>query len=212
MKKLGCMAVMFCSLLGCESAYYGAWEKIGVHKRDILVNRIEDTRTAQEDAQEQFKDALEQYRAVVNFDGGDLETHYNRLNREYQDSEQAAAAIDERIDEVEDVAEDLFDEWEKELGLIENRVLREDSAKKLHDTRYKYQHMLKAMRRAEKSVKPVLTAMRDQVLYLKHNLNAQAIASLKGELNTINADVNRLVLDMQKSIDEANLFINRLRQ
>ncbi|WP_461516268.1 DUF2959 domain-containing protein [Porticoccus sp.] len=212
MRKFWVLAVVLCSLLGCESAYYGAWEKVGVHKRDILVDRIEDTRSAQEDAQEQFKDALEQYRAVVNFDGGDLETHYNRLNQEYQDSEKAAAAISERIDGVEDVAEDLFDEWEKELALIENRTLREDSARKLHDTRYKYQHMLKAMRRAEKSIQPVLTAMRDQVLYLKHNLNARAIASLKGELNTISTDVNRLILDMQKSIDESNLFIDRIRQ
>jgi len=212
MRKFWGLAVVLCSLLGCESAYYGAWEKVGVHKRDILVDRIEDTRSAQEDAQEQFKDALEQYRAVVNFDGGDLETHYNRLNQEYQDSEKAAAAITERIDGVEDVAEDLFDEWEKELALIENRTLREDSARKLHDTRYKYQHMLKAMRRAEKSIQPVLTAMRDQVLYLKHNLNARAIASLKGELNTISTDVNRLILDMQKSIDESNLFIDRIRQ
>ncbi len=212
MRKFWGLAVVLCSLLGCESAYYSAWEKVGVHKRDILVDRIEDTRSAQEDAQEQFKDALEQYRAVVNFDGGDLETHYNRLNQEYQDSEKAAAAITERIDGVEDVAEDLFDEWEKELALIENRTLREDSARKLHDTRYKYQHMLKAMRRAEKSIQPVLTAMRDQVLYLKHNLNARAIASLKGELNTISTDVNRLILDMQKSIDESNLFIDRIRQ
>lgn len=212
MRKFWGLAVVLCSLLGCESAYYGAWEKVGVHKRDILVDRIEDTRSAQEDAQEQFKDALEQYRAVVNFDGGDLETHYNRLNQEYQDSEKAAAAISERIDGVEDVAEDLFDEWEKELALIENRTLREDSARKLHDTRYKYQHMLKAMRRAEKSIQPVLTAMRDQVLYLKHNLNARAIASLKGELNTISTDVNRLILDMQKSIDASNLFIDRIRQ
>ncbi len=163
MRKFWGLAVVLCSLLGCESAYYGAWEKVGVHKRDILVDRIEDKRSAQEDAQEQFKDALEQYRAVVNFDGGDLETHYNRLNQEYQDSEKAAAAITERIDGVEDVAEDLFDEWEKELALIENRTLREDSARKLHDTRYKYQHMLKAMRRAEKSIQPVVTAMRDQV-------------------------------------------------
>ncbi|TNE79275.1 MAG: DUF2959 domain-containing protein, partial [Gammaproteobacteria bacterium] len=180
---------MVCSLLGCESAYYGAWEKVGVHKRDILVDRIEDTRAAQEDAQEQFRDALQQYRAVVDFDGGDLDTHYRRLDAEYQDSVQAAKAISERIDAVEDVAEDLFEEWEDELSLIENRKLREDSARKLHDTRYKYQHMLRAMRRAEKSVRPVLSALRDQVLYLKHNLNARAIASLKGELNTINTDV-----------------------
>ena len=211
MKKIWCVFLLFFTLLGCESAYYSAWEKVGVHKRDILVDRIEDTRTAQEDAQEQFRDALEQYRAVVNFDGGDLEQQYTRLDSEYQDSVEAANLISERIAAVEDVAEDLFDEWEDELQLIENRTLREDSAKKLHDTRYKYTHLLAAMRRAEKSIKPVLSAMRDQVLYLKHNLNARAIDALKGELNSISGDVNRLILDMQKSIDEANLFIDRIQ-
>lgn len=196
---------------GCETAYYDAWEQVGIHKRDILVDRIEDTQEAQEETQEQFKDALEQYKAVVNFDGGDLEKLYNKLNAEYEDSEQAAKAISVHIDSVEDVAEDLFEEWEDELAQIQSRTLRDDSAKKLHDTRYKYQQMVKSMRKAEKSVHPVLTTLRDQVLYLKHNLNARAISALKGELSTMNSDVNRLILDMQKSIDEANLFIDRIK-
>lgn len=198
-------------LVGCETAYYNAWEKMGVHKRDLLVDRIEDTQEAQEGTQEQFKDALEQYRAVVNFDGGDLEKLYNKLNAEYEDSNRAAEAIAENISRVEDVADDLFGEWEDELALINNRSLRQDSASKLHDTRFKYQQMVTSMRKAEKSVHPVLESLRDQVLYLKHNLNARAISALKGELNTINGDVNKLILNMQKSIDEANLFINRIK-
>lgn len=210
MRKIVLVALLLI-LVGCETAYYNAWERVGVHKRDILVDRIEDTQDAQEETQEQFKDALEQYRAVVNFDGGDLEKIYNKLNAEYEDSVQAAEAISVHIEDVEDVAEDLFDEWEDELAQIKNRTLREDSARKLHDTRYKYQQMVKSMRKAEKSVYPVLTTLRDQVLYLKHNLNARAISALKGELTTINSDVNRLILEMQKSIDEANLFIDRIK-
>ncbi len=210
MKKIVLVALLLV-LVGCETAYYNAWERVGVHKRDILVDRIEDTQDAQEATQEQFKDALEQYRAAVNFDGGDLEKIYNKLNAEYEDSVQAAEAISVHIEDVEDVAEDLFDEWEDELAQINSRTLREDSARKLHDTRYKYQQMVKSMRKAEKSVHPVLTTLRDQVLYLKHNLNARAISALKGELTTINSDVNRLILEMQKSIDEANLFIDRIK-
>ena len=210
MKKIVLFTLLIL-LAGCETAYYDAWEQVGVHKRDILVDRIEETQEAQEETQEQFKDALEQYRAVINFDGGNLEKLYNKLNAEYEDSDQAAKAISGHIDGVEDVAEDLFEEWENELAQIQSRTLRDDSAKKLHDTRYKYQQMVKSMRKAEKSVHPVLTTLRDQVLYLKHNLNAQAISALKGELSTINSDVNKLILDMQQSIDEANLFINRIK-
>ncbi|MDX2464808.1 MAG: DUF2959 domain-containing protein [Porticoccus sp.] len=210
MKKILLVALVLI-LVGCETAYYNAWEKMGVHKRDLLVDRIEDTQEAQEDTQEQFKDALEQYRAVVNFDGGDLEKLYNKLNAEYEDSKQAAEAIAVNISRVEDVADDLFGEWEDELALIKNKSLRQDSASKLHDTRFKYQQMIKSMHKAEKTVHPVLETLQDQVLYLKHNLNARAISALKGELNTINSDVNQLIINMQKSIDEANLFIDRIK-
>ncbi|MCB1666876.1 MAG: DUF2959 domain-containing protein [Porticoccaceae bacterium] len=210
MKRL-IAGVVLIILAGCETAYYGAWEKLGVEKRDILVDRIENTQEAQQEAQEEFKDALEQYRAVVNFDGGDLEKLYNRLSAEYEDSEAAAKAIAKHIESVERVAEDLFDEWQREIGEIQNASLRNDSNRKLRDTRRKYRQLIASMRSAEKSVYPVLTTLKDQVLYLKHNLNAQAIASLKGELRSIDADVNRLVAQMQRSIDEANDFINRLK-
>jgi DNA repair exonuclease SbcCD ATPase subunit len=210
MKKIILVALML-ALAGCETAYYNAWEKVGIHKRDLLVDRIEDTQDAQEETQEQFKDALEQYRAVVNFDGGDLEKLYNKLNAEYEDSNAAAMAIADNIDRVEDVAADLFKEWENELAQIKNSNLRKDSASKLHDTRFKYQQMVNSMRKAEKTVHPVLSTLKDQVLYLKHNLNARAISALKGELNTMNSDVNKLIVNMQKSIDEANLFIDRIK-
>ena len=210
MKKI-ILVTLILVLVGCETAYYNAWEKVGIHKRDLLVDRIEDTQDAQEETQEQFKDALEQYRAVANFDGGDLEKLYNKLNAEYEDSKAAALAIADNIDRVEDVAADLFEEWENELAQIKNSNLRKDSASKLHDTRFKYQQMVNSMRKAEKTVHPVLTTLKDQVLYLKHNLNARAISALKGELNTMNSDVNKLIVNMQKSIDEANLFIDRIK-
>jgi hypothetical protein len=120
-------------------------------------------------------------------------------------------AIADNIDRVEDVAADLFKEWENELAQIKNSNLRKDSASKLHDTRFKYQQMVNSMRKAEKTVHPVLSTLKDQVLYLKHNLNARAISALKGELNTMNSDVNKLIVNMQKSIDEANLFIDRIK-
>jgi hypothetical protein len=67
------------------------------------------------------------------------------------------------------------------------------------------------MRKAESSIDPVLTTLKDNVLYLKHNLNARAIASLKGELGTVNQDVAALVATMQSAIDESNAFIAELR-
>ena len=83
---------------------------------------------------------------------------------------------------------------------------------KLSKTKSKFKRLLSAMRKAEKKIDPVLNVFRDQVLYLKHNLNAQAIASLKSELNTLEGDIGRLIKEMQRSIDEANAFIKELKK
>ena len=205
-------AAVLILLASCESVYYDTMEQFGIHKREILIDRIEDAQDAQEDGQEQFKDALEQFQAVVNFDGGDLEVVYNKLNDEYEDSEEAAETIRERIDQVEDVAEDLFDEWTAELEQYSNAALRRDSERQLRETRRRYERLISSMRRAEQTIDPVLASLKDNVLYLKHNLNARAIASLKGELSTVNQDVENLISAMQRAIAESNAFIEDMQQ
>jgi ElaB/YqjD/DUF883 family membrane-anchored ribosome-binding protein len=199
------------ALSACESTYYDTMEKFGVHKRDILIDRIEEAQEAQEDGQEQFKDALEQFQAVVNFDGGDLEAIYNKLDGEYEDSLAAAETIRDRIDAVESVAEALFSEWGAELAEYSNASLRRDSERQLNQTRRRYERLMTSMRSAENTIDPVLDSLKDNVLYLKHNLNARAIASLKGELSTVNQDVENLINAMQKAINESNAFIDQMK-
>ena len=128
-------------LASCESMYFASMEKIGVHKRDILVDRIEDTQKTQKKGQEQFKTALEQFKAVVNFDGGDLEAMYNDLNSEYEDSKKAADNISEHIAKVDSVAQALFDEWQEELNLYSSASLRRSSERQLDSTRQEYKKL-----------------------------------------------------------------------
>ncbi len=198
-------------LSGCASSYYAAMEKIGIHKRDILVDRIEAAKESQQDGQQQFRNALEQYRAVVQFDGGEVEKAYNILNEEYEESVAAAEEISERIDAIESVAEALFDEWSAELEEYSSARLRTDSRKKLDATKKRYGQLINHMHKAEKSMDPILGTLKDQVLYLKHNLNAQAIASLKGELGDISSDIKQLIARMEVSIKEADTFIATLQ-
>ena len=107
-------------LAGCSSAYYGTMEKLGFEKRELMVDRVEDARDAQDEASEQFANALEQFRSVVSFDGGDLEDLYDDLNDEYERSQSRAEAVSERIDEVESVAGALFEEF----GFTTDNVLK----------------------------------------------------------------------------------------
>ena len=202
--------LLLVTLLACSSAYYKTMESFGVEKRDILVDRVEEARDAQDSASEQFASALEQFRATVNFDGGELEDIYDRLDGEYESSAAEAARVSERIDAVENVAEALFSEWEEELEQYSRDDMRRTSANLLKDTRTRYARLMKSMRRAESSMEPVLEAFHDQVLFLKHNLNARAIGALRNELDSIERDTARLIEQMQKAIAEAKAFIDSM--
>ncbi len=192
---------------GCETAYYGVQEQFGRMKPDILVDRVEDAMESQEDAKEEFESALAQFEAVVGVDESDLRGTYNRLNDAFEDAESQAAEVTDRIDSVENVAEDLFEEWQEELDQYSNANLRRQSAAKLKTTQSRANDLIKSMRRAEARMEPVLTVFRDHVLFLKHNLNAQAVSSLKGELVSIESNVGRLVRDMESAIKDAQSFI-----
>lgn len=198
-------------LVACQSAYYDAAEQVGYHKRDILVDRVEDSRDAQQEAEEQFQSALEQLSELTNFDGGDLEDMYDAMVAEYEDSSEAAAQVSERIDAVDHVAMALFDEWEEEIGQYSNARLKADSQSKLRETKRRYDGMIKALRRSEAKMDPVLTALNDNVMYLKHNLNARAVASLKVEFGEIEDDIEALIREMRKAIASSDAFIESMQ-
>lgn len=205
------LALLAISLGGCESTYYDTMEKFGIHKREILIDRIEAAQTSQEKGQEQFRDALEQFQAIINFDGGDLEVIYHQLNSEYEDSVDAADTIRDRIGGVESVAGALFSEWQKELDEYSSASLKRNSQRQLKQTRERFDQLMSSMQKAERTIDPVLNNLKDNVLYLKHNLNARAIASLKGELSTVNEDVNTLIEAMQAAINESSAFIDQMK-
>lgn len=194
----------------CDTAYMAAMEKMGYAKRDILSSRVKSARDAQEDAKKEIQSALDQFGKVVSYQGGDLEAIYKRLNGELQNSEDSAKSVRKRIEDVESVADALFSEWNTELGQYSNAELRRKSEVKLAQTKTRYNEMHAAMKRAEQRIEPVLKPLRDQVLYLKHNLNARALAAIKGELVKVDAQVNQLVKDMNRSIAEADKFIQSM--
>lgn len=196
---------------GCQSTYYAAMESFGVHKRDILVDRVEDARKDQEVAKETFKTALERFTEVVQQPDSDLKKKYDALSSELERCEKRASTLNGRIDSIERVSKDLFAEWEMELDAYTNQDLRRNSEQELARTQHRYGQLIAAMLNAESKMEPVLASFRDHVLYLKHNLNAQAIASLQGELTSLEGETASLIADMEKAIAEADAFIKDMR-
>jgi hypothetical protein len=195
---------------GCRSAIYSAYEKVGVYKRDLLKKRVIAARDEEKEAGEQFKDALTKLRELYGNQNTPLEKTYDQLKGEFDDSNSRAEAVRKRVRDVETVAADLFREWEAEIKQISTESMRSSSREQLRQTRQRYEEMHTSLKRAEESMDPVLTKFRDHVLFLKHNLNAQAIASLKGEAVSIQNDIARLIEDMNRSIQRADEFIKQM--
>lgn len=208
------LGALLLTLSGCEGCrkqvrgkYYDSLEKIGIEKREMLVKRVGKAKNAQEEAQEEFEDALEELQSLISHDGGELEAMYDSLKARFDDAENRANQVHERIKKVDNVALALFGEWRQEIALFENPSYRKESEQQLKDTEDRYGRLLAKMKQAAASMDPVLNRLRDQVLYLKHNLNAQALGSLDREAELLETDISRLITDMQASIAEADRFI-----
>ena len=209
--RIGCISVLVLLLSGCASVQYSALEKVGIHKRDILVDRVEDARDAQAETREQLVSAYEELSALVGHDGGELEEKYRRLSKEVDRSRDATEDLDEHRADIDRVSEDLFEEWESELDLYSSAALRSDQEKKLKLARRQFSMMRERMQTARNRVDPVMAVLTDNVLFLKHSLNAQALAALRGQASVLEGQVDALIRDMQAAIDEADAFINRMR-
>lgn len=206
------LATATLAVSGCQSAYYGAMEKVGVHKRDILVDRVDDARDAQAEAQQEFKSALQRLDELLQFDGGELEERYNALNDDYESSKAAAERVRDRIESIDDVAQALFDEWQEELELYSNDSMRRESERSLRDTERRYNSLLRSMERAAATMDPVLAKLQDNVLFLKHNLNASAVDAIRGEYSSLQTDIQLLIKEMETAINESNQFIEAMQE
>lgn len=204
------LVVVLFTLTSCKSVYYGAYEKLGVYKRDLLKKRVVAARDEQKEASVEFKDALTRLKEITKYEGGRLETRYRQLQGDYDDCAQRVETVRTRIRDVETVAEDLFTEWEKEIKQIGTDSLRTNSRRQLNETRLRYDEMISALKKAEATMPPVLTKFQDYVLALKHTLNAEAVASLKGESANIQAEITKLISEMNASISRADEFLKDL--
>lgn len=194
-----------------RNAYYQSRESLlGHHKRDIVVVQVDQACESLKDSRDQFVDALEKFKTIARHDDSPLEIRYQQLKKRYDICRGKADQVGQRIQAIEEVSEALFAEWEAELDLYSSRSLRARSQQQLKKSRQQYGRLVKALQMAESRMHPVLAAFQDQVLFLKHNLNAHAIAALRHEFIEMGVDISKLIEVMEKTIAEASQFVSVL--
>lgn len=198
------------ALVGCSSVYYSAWEALGKQKRDLLRDQVVAARKDQVEASQQFKDALTVLRETYPLKSSNLQKAYDKMKRNYDQSENKANDLKARIDKMHSIATALFREWKDEAASIKNSSLHARSLEQLEQTKNRYELMRDALRRSQSKMDPILTQFRDHVLFLKHSLNAQALGALQGEADEIQAGIESLIQSIQTSIAETDDFISTL--
>ncbi|WP_305907593.1 DUF2959 domain-containing protein [Methylomarinum sp. Ch1-1] len=196
---------------GMRQVYYKSRESLlGHHKRDIVVVHVDQACESLQDSRDQFEDALGKFKTILSLPDLSLDYRYQQLKKQYEFCRIKTDEVSHRIQLIEDVSEALFNEWETELALYRNRTLRSRSRQQLDKARRQYKKLIMALNKAESRIHPVLGAFQDQVLFLKHNLNAQAIAALQHEFVEISIDISKLIAIMEKTINEASQFVSTL--
>lgn len=194
-----------------DNFYYQSRESLlGHHKRDIVVIQVEQTCNSLVNTRDQFEDALRQFKDIVDVAETSLEHRYKLLQRQYDFCKNRSDDVSHRISAIEEVSNSLFKEWEDELEHYSSRALRSKSRQQLKISKQQYARLVKTLRKAESRIHPVLSAFKDQVLFLKHNLNAQAIAALQHEFVEIGIDISKLIEVMEITINEASRFVSTL--
>ncbi len=210
MRKSHAWILLLCAVFllgGCRAAYYSAWEKVGKEKRHLLQDQVQAAKADQAGASDGFKTVMTRVKELYGFEGGDLEEYYAHLVKDYNMCHKRAEKVEDRIESVEKIAADLFAEWGAEIKDLSNPQFQENSRQQLAATRVRYDKMHASMRVSADKMWPVLNSLNDYVIYLKHNLNARAMGSLKKEMTDIEGDVTILIEDISASIDEADAFL-----
>ncbi len=203
--------VILLNVSGCGNAMIAAKEAIGIPKREQMVARVTDARDSQTEAKQQFQSALDEFLSVTKVDGGDLEVKYKKFKSEYESSVTAADTVNKRIADVQRVATALFAEWQKEIAEYSSANMKALAQTELASTQAQYDRLLSSMKSAAAKMEKPLANFKDQVLYLKHKLNARAIAGLEGTARDLTTDVAKLIEEMNRSIDESNAFIGQMQ-
>jgi hypothetical protein len=200
------------SLGACSSIYYSFWEVFGKQKRDLLRDYVASTREDQVEVKEEFQDALTVLQATYPLEDSDLKDKYFSLKAVYDDSNKSAEQLRNRIAQLHKIALDLFEEWEDEANSITNGTLRQKSLRKLSNMRVKYDQLRRSLVASDERLEPVLTELKDHTLYLKHSLNSSALSALEGEARDVEREIDKLVRDVERAIEDTDDFLLTLSQ
>ena len=197
-------------LAGCQTVQSALRTTLGsssTNTRGVLVSRVEAARQTQVEAKAQFEVTYDLFKQLTEYRTGELEDLYDGFRDEIKECEDYAEEVGTRISGIENVSVQLFTKWGEELQEITDPSLRELSQERLEETVSRNESLVDSLRSTQDKMTPIVTAFGDHVLFLKHDLNAHAIAALNDSVKRVEKDISSLFGVMQSSIKKADVFV-----
>lgn len=194
-------------LAGCSQTYYGTMETFGKHKRQLVTDHVLNVRDAQSSVSQKFTVALEQFQVSSTLRGVMLEEKYKELQNLYAACDSSTGKLESEIDKLNNVLDAMFEEWQGELEGYSDPQLRRASEDRLNRTMARYDKLVMGFERGTENIYPALKAYKDQLLFVKHNLNAQADGSVKQEFGKFQSQITSLLRQLDASMAECDSFI-----
>jgi hypothetical protein len=189
----------------------GSAQDEGVKQVEQLIKKANAGVESINDTKLQLQKTMEAYNAVLAPDVKDRRDAYKKLQKEVATTEKKRAMVSTRNGEMNVEAGRLFKNWEGSTAAIQDPELRQRSQQRLGQAKARYSEIETNGQGAARLYTPFMKALQDQVTYLGHDLNPEAVATLKPEADKLNAQAKELYSAIDKTTAAANNNISQLR-
>jgi hypothetical protein len=183
----------------------------GVKQTEKLLKQAGETVKAVSEGRAQVQKTLDTYNSLVQGKAEDPKKAYKNLQKEMERCDDRVADVQRKRDEMQVEADKYFGDWNSSLAGISDPGLRKQSEDRLSKARAQYDGILEATEAAGADFKPFMTSLKDQVVYLGHDLNPAALKSLAGTASKLNGDATALFGKIDGAVSKANSYITAFK-
>jgi hypothetical protein len=190
---------------------------VGVAAQDEGVKQIQELiKTAKAEVQSidtaklQLQKTMDAYNAVMAPEVKDRRDAYKQLQKEMANTDKRRADVSTRSTKMNAEADKLFKSWEESTARIQSPDLRKRSEDRLKKTQDRFAELRQTGQNASSQYESFMKTMQDQVVYLGHDLNPGAVASLKPDADKLNTRAQDLYAVIDKITTAANTNISKL--
>lgn len=158
--------------VACETTTPAPMEPFKRHRLESLSRTLDAARQALEELRQSLNKALDETDPALVPDGAPrqrLEDAYDQARRDLAVNQTKIRVARERLTQATRRGDDLFAEWDKEIGYYADAALQAQARAGYSRARERFDDAAAALARANELAPPLLVELSDRMLYFKHH-------------------------------------------